>query len=306
MNLNQKKMVLTVHMFAAATFRAGSSRVLPRVMVSFALAVLAVSVAGAQAQPPAQGHVMSVSTYMRKVGLLYLRNLDDMSRECGDKEGCDRLLDSGGGIFGRTMDALEDEITIDIDEKGRPPGDEPYFELLKLARYAEYSYLQGNYLLLLSMERAASGHASSIELRYKNAEIEQLIKPETFCHGAAYGVAISGVFLESQAEACRQQIAAARLPVSLPASPPESPTSPNTSAVEQPPQEQSKSSAEIACRETQSLGQKFIWEDNRCKPIASQEEGLSRKELEARSWHTERYCRKHHFLWKDGQCHAKK
>jgi hypothetical protein len=81
----------------------------------------------------------SLSPYMRKTGILYLDQLDDFKQRCErGRVACETVMN---GEMNKTMDSLEDNITIDLDEPGRPEGDNPYFLLLKRVRQAEYKYL---------------------------------------------------------------------------------------------------------------------------------------------------------------------
>ncbi len=90
---------------------------------------------------PKPEKLLPLSAYMRKAGLLYLDQLDDFKHECDtDADACERILDSDGDME-RVMGRLEDRIAVDIDESGRPQGDAPYLDLLKLARGAAVPYL---------------------------------------------------------------------------------------------------------------------------------------------------------------------
>jgi hypothetical protein len=72
-----------------------------------------------------------VSSYMRDMGLLYLEELDNLQLRCkvSSEDGCLSRWESN-------MDSLEDRITVTLSESKRPSGDQPYFELLKAARFA--------------------------------------------------------------------------------------------------------------------------------------------------------------------------
>jgi hypothetical protein len=76
-----------------------------------------------------------ISGYMRRVGLLYLEQIDNFERECkGERDACSSALDR----WNRAFEALEDRITISLSELGRPAGDKPFFELLKHAKDSTY------------------------------------------------------------------------------------------------------------------------------------------------------------------------
>lgn len=77
----------------------------------------------------------SISGYMRRVGLLYLEQIDDFERECkGKRDACSSALDRWNRVF----EALENRITISLSEPERPAGDRPFFELLKHAKDSTY------------------------------------------------------------------------------------------------------------------------------------------------------------------------
>ena len=86
-----------------------------------------------------------LSPYMRKVGLLYLGTLDSARDECF--QDCKRLMDIVDRRFDHDMDSLNDKITIDLDEQGRPEGDKPTFELLKQTKEVYYSFLSELYIM---------------------------------------------------------------------------------------------------------------------------------------------------------------
>jgi hypothetical protein len=72
---------------------------------------------------------------MRRVGLLYLEQIDNFERECeGEREACSSALDR----WSRSFEPLEDRITISLSEPGHPAGDKPFFELLKEAKDSTY------------------------------------------------------------------------------------------------------------------------------------------------------------------------
>lgn len=101
---------------------------------TMAVLLLTAGISPAQDQPK-----QPLSPYMRKTGILYLDRLDDFKQRCErGREACEAVMH---GEMNKAMDSLEDNITIDLDEPGRPAGDSPYFLLLKRVRQAEYKYL---------------------------------------------------------------------------------------------------------------------------------------------------------------------
>jgi hypothetical protein len=99
-----------------------------------AVLLLTAGIAPAQDQPK-----QPLSPYMRKTGILYLDQLDDFKQRCErGRVACETVMN---GEMNKAMGSLEDNVTIDLDEPGRPAGDSPYFLLLKRVRQAEYKYL---------------------------------------------------------------------------------------------------------------------------------------------------------------------
>lgn len=109
---------------------------------TIAVILLAAHMARAQTKTPTTKpkpeKPLSISPYMRKVGLLYLEQLHDSSTACwrGEQACIDEQVN-----FRKTVTSIEDRISIDIDEKGRPAGDHPYFDLLKEAGRVEETFL---------------------------------------------------------------------------------------------------------------------------------------------------------------------
>jgi len=87
-----------------------------------------------------------ISEYMRQVGLLYLEQIDNFKRECGNVnlplgDSCDSWI--------RILEALDDRITIAISKPDRPAGDRPFFELLKRTEAAMHKVNIHAFLLAL-------------------------------------------------------------------------------------------------------------------------------------------------------------
>lgn len=156
-----------------------------------------------------------MSPYMRKTGLLYLDQLDDFEQRC--KKACDTVFNSE---MKKTMDSLEDNIAIDLDEPGRPAGDTPYFALLKSVRQAEYKYLGAiEYLQIIQRSDQTRREAIAEGLDAKDypatPEAGRVFAAEgrsrwnntyVACYSLTRDMAKTGSYLPSVAENCRNMI----------------------------------------------------------------------------------------------------
>jgi hypothetical protein len=81
-------------------------------------------------QPPPAPDRLRVSSYMRNVGLMYLEEVHELPLYSNE------MAESRRESWDKILDGMEDRITIQLSEGGRPSGDAPYFEMLKHARFA--------------------------------------------------------------------------------------------------------------------------------------------------------------------------
>lgn len=251
-------------------------------MLSKATIVVILAAAGmsqAQDQQP-------ISPFMRKTGILYLDQLDDFQRKCyAGVDACQAVVTDE---MKRTLDSLQDNISIDLDEPGRPSGDNPYFSLLRSVRQAEYIYLSKVFGLEVDAETAG---VSPEAKRYKAEQTARWNHVYASCYSTTREMAKTGSYSSSSAENCNKMIIES--------------------------EGQDTLSLKQLC---ENIG--ALWQDGQCHAKAPQipqiapaqqtdpkphppTETLTGKEAEARSWHTEKYCKKHHFTWRDGVCHAK-
>jgi hypothetical protein len=89
---------------------------------------------------PAQPAPKPVSGYMRDAGILYLETVEGLTLDCGRKS----LDDDCQSRWKSTLDGLEDRIDITLSQSKRPSGDKPFWELLKLVRYARTFYVRAD------------------------------------------------------------------------------------------------------------------------------------------------------------------
>jgi hypothetical protein len=123
-----------------------------------------------------------ISGYMRRVGLLYVENLDELTYDCAKNDDCE-------GHWQSSMDAIQNRIEITISESKRPPGDAVYFILLKNARRAVDTFKTGNFN---SANHPAWGIAASV------------------CVGSAKSMAVdTGVYEYSDSKNCEDAIESA-------------------------------------------------------------------------------------------------
>jgi hypothetical protein len=160
-------------------------------------------------------HPLPVSHYMRKTGVVYLSRLSDFERDCETSyEECKRASDS----LDRLMSPLEQQINIDLDEKGRPAGDLPYFDLLKRTRRNESMYLSAHAVaMLLQRDRKAAyekriqdilaGRDPGPPSEQENKEFSEITKRDSSsklsydgCAGLASIVADDGALFKSLAD----------------------------------------------------------------------------------------------------------
>ncbi len=87
-------------------------------------------------QKPNSDTYRPVSSYMRNVGLLYREQVDGLQKD----DDFDRRFDSRDA-WEKHLGSLEDRITITLSESRHPSGDEPFFKMLKNARFAHFMYM---------------------------------------------------------------------------------------------------------------------------------------------------------------------
>jgi hypothetical protein len=139
------------------------------------LVLLAVS-ASSQTTPKPK----PISNYMRGVGLVYIEQIEDFDRRCGEEaddskqDQCHAALDGWDRVF----QTLEDRIELTLSESSRPAGDKPYFTLLKSTNHAEH--------LRLLMCNSLRYHISDAERQQARLPPESTDKKKLLRYTIAY------------------------------------------------------------------------------------------------------------------------
>jgi hypothetical protein len=142
----------------------------------FALFVILVSPTFAKQKPNA---TRPLSGYMRRVGLLYLEEVDTLTD--GD-DFFDRSM-----AWGDTLDELEDRITITLSESVRPSYDNLFFKMLKNTRFAHF------------MRRGC----------FDGDKCALWEKADRFCRSRAHETTLDGVLQGSDFKTCADAIKSA-------------------------------------------------------------------------------------------------
>lgn len=82
---------------------------------------------------PAKPAPKPLSDYMRRVGILYLEQVEELTTDCDSD--CK-------GRWSKAMDGIQDRIEITLSESKRPSGDKPFYELLRSTRWARNTYVE--------------------------------------------------------------------------------------------------------------------------------------------------------------------
>jgi len=144
-----------------------------------------------QSQPTSvagQPEPKPISEYMRRVGLLYLEQIDNFKRECGNVnlplgDSCDSWV--------RVLESLDDRITVTLSKPERLAGDRPFFELLKRVEDAMHKVNIHAFLL---------AYDPNVDIENERKVFPIWIHIASTCSDLAHSEALSGIYTANEGE----------------------------------------------------------------------------------------------------------
>ena len=134
---------------------------------------------------PEQQRPQPVSQYMRKVALIYLEQIDQLSDRCTDHDSCKEILGSmENGEWDKALNPLDDRITISLGD-APIPGDKLFWGLLKSVKDSGWFLLAGKMLWFGDIE----GHREEEGDKEKTKEWAGIFAN---CYSEAHETALQG------------------------------------------------------------------------------------------------------------------
>jgi hypothetical protein len=234
----------------------------------FCFGALASLAQTAPTKPHATPSKKPISEYMRQVALSYLEKVDEFKRECYQRnDTCGTAFDAR---WDKAFEAFEDRITITLSEPRRPAGDAPFYELLKHVKFSTRAYLSTSHLYWSAWEEEKEKHPNSPMGWPVQDELKKKVgrwrEVSITCQVLAHSDALDGLYTSTD-DQCESKLYQ---------------------------QVHDDLNKDGGVPEAGSAS----------KAPRKEEKPLSPREAVARSWHTQAYCEKDGFIWKDGECHA--